>query len=40
MRFYWVRDKDMQQQIKVYWEKGAINLADYFTKYHSIKYHI
>ena len=40
MRFHWLRDKDNQQKIKVYWEKGATNLADYFTKHHPLNYHV
>lgn len=38
--FHWLRDKDIQKKIKVYWEKGAMNLADYFTKHHPLNYHM
>ena len=40
MRFHWLRDKDIQKKIKVYWEKGSTNLADYFTKYHPLTYYV
>lgn len=40
MRFYWLRDKDTQKQIKVHWEKGATNLANHFTKHRPMKYHV
>jgi hypothetical protein len=32
MRFYWIRDRIRQGQFQVSWVKGAINLADFFTK--------
>ena len=32
MRFHWVRDRIRQGQLKVKWQKGATNLADFFTK--------
>ena len=31
MRFYWVRDRVRQGQFIVYWKKGSLNRADYFT---------
>jgi hypothetical protein len=40
MRFYWIRDRVRQGQFYVYWRKGAINLADYFTKHHAPVHHI
>ena len=39
MKYYWLRDKEVQKQIKACWEKGTTNLADYFTKHHPTKYH-
>ena len=39
MRFYWVRDRVRQGQFIVYWKKGSLNRADYFTKHHSAKHH-
>ena len=39
MRFYWVRDRVKQNQFKIFWKKGADNLADYFTKHHPTSHH-
>ena len=39
MRYHWLRDRSLQQQFKIYWDKGINNWADYFTKHHSTKYH-
>ena len=40
MRFYWIQDRVRQQQFFIYWRKGSINLADYFTKHHAPVHHI
>ena len=40
MRYYWLREKETKDQMKFYWEPGAHNNADYFTKHHSIKHHL
>jgi hypothetical protein len=32
MRYHWTRDQIAQGYIKVYWRKGADNIADFFTK--------
>jgi hypothetical protein len=32
MRFHWIRDRIKQGQFTVSWQKGADNLADFFTK--------
>ena len=39
MRYHWLRDRQAQQQFKIYWEKGANNDADYFTKHHPTNHH-
>ena len=39
MRFYWLKCRQSQEQFDIYWEKGATNLADYFTKHHSPAHH-
>ena len=39
MRFYWIRDRTRQGQFVVYWRKGILNKADYFTKHHSDAHH-
>jgi hypothetical protein len=39
MRFYWIRDRVRQGQFVIYWKKGSLNRADYFTKHHSTAHH-
>jgi hypothetical protein len=39
MRFYWVRDRSEQNQFKIYWAPGKVNLADYLTKHHPGHHH-
>ena len=39
MNYYWVRDRIEQGQFKLTWKAGAENLADYFTKAHSLAHH-
>ena len=34
MRFFWLRDRNNQDQFNIYWNKGSENIADYFTKHH------
>jgi hypothetical protein len=34
MRFHWLRDREAQGQLKIYWRPGNTNHADYFTKHH------
>ena len=36
---YWLRDKELCKKIKILWDKGSNNGADYFTKNYSIIYH-
>jgi hypothetical protein len=40
MRFHWLRDKEAQGQLKIYWQPGRTNLADYFTKHHLPAHHV
>jgi hypothetical protein len=40
MRFHWLQDYEAQDQLRIYWQPGKINLADYFTKHHSPAHHI
>ena len=40
MRFYWVQDRVQQGQFCIHWQKGELNLADYFTKHHPSSHHI
>jgi hypothetical protein len=39
MRFHWLRDRVRQQHFFVYWQSGATNLADFFTKRHPASHH-
>jgi hypothetical protein len=39
MRFYWIRDRVRQGQSFVYWKKGSLNKANYFTKHHPASHH-
>ena len=36
MKLHWLRDKTNRNQFRVFWAKGAENLADYYSKYHSV----
>ena len=40
MRFYWLKCREIQEQIHIYWKKGTLNKADYPTKHHPTKHHI
>ena len=33
MRFHWLRDRECQQQFRIYWRPGKSNYADYWTKH-------
>jgi hypothetical protein len=39
MRFYWLQDWVEQDEFRIFWKRGADNLADYFTKHHPAAYH-
>ena len=39
MRYPWLRDKQTQQQFKIFWEPGDNNNGDYFTKHHATVHH-
>ena len=39
MRYHWIRDQQNLKTIKVYWDKGQNNHADYFTKHHAPAHH-
>jgi hypothetical protein len=39
MHFSWIRDRVKHGHFLVHWQKGADNLADYFTKHHSPSHH-
>ncbi len=39
MRFHWLRDRECQEQFRIYWRPGKCNYADYWTKHHPAKHH-
>ena len=39
MHLHFLRDREKQNFFKVFWEKGAANGADYFTKHHPTVHH-
>ena len=39
MRFHWLKDREFQQQFRIYWRPGKSNYADYWTKHHPGKHH-
>ena len=40
MKWHWLRDKDVPDNLRVYWYKVTNNDADYFTKHHlPIRHH-
>jgi hypothetical protein len=39
MRFYWVRNRVEQGHFRIYWAPRVKNIADYFTKHHSLAHH-
>ena len=39
MRFWWLRDREIQKQFRWMWRQGSTNLADYWTKHHPASHH-
>ena len=39
MRFFWLKDREAQEQFRFFWRAGATNLADYWTKHHPGAHH-
>ena len=39
IRFHWLRDRECQEQFRIYWRPGKLNYADYWTKHHQGKHH-
>ena len=39
MKFHWLRDRELQRLIRVFWDRGINNDADYFTKHHPPSHH-
>ncbi len=39
MGFHWLRDRECQQQFRIYWRPGKMNYANYWTKHHPELHH-
>ena len=39
MRFFWVQDRVRQKHFHIFWQKGSLSRADYFTKHHPASHH-
>ena len=39
MRFHWLRDRECQEQFRIYRRPDKLNYADYWTKHHAAKHH-
>ncbi len=39
MRYWWLRDRETQEQFRYYWRPGPTNRGDYFTKHHCAAHH-
>eukprot|EP00804_Cyclotella_cryptica_P008938 CCRYP_012042-RC/>CCRYP_012042-RC protein AED:0.67 eAED:0.46 QI:0/-1/0/1/-1/0/1/0/100 len=39
MQFHWLRDRECQEQFRIYWRPGKLNYADYWTKHHPAAHH-
>jgi hypothetical protein len=39
MPFYWLKDRESQNQFIIFWVPGKLNLGDYFTKNHTPMHH-
>ena len=39
MIFHFLRDRECQQQFRIYWRLGKSNYVDYWTKHHPAKHH-
>ena len=40
MRWNWLRDKSTHDMLRIYWDRGQNNQADYFTKHHPPTHHL
>ena len=39
MRFHWLRDRECQEQFRIYWRPEKLNYADYWMKHHAATHH-
>ena len=40
MRYHWLRDQINLGNFTINWKPGSENLADFFTKAHSVEHHL
>ena len=36
---HWLKDRQAQEQLDIYWAPGKVNTGDFYTKHHPTKYH-
>ena len=34
MRFHWLRERECQEQFRIFWRHGKLNYANYWTKHY------
>ena len=39
-KLWWLRDREAQNQFRIFWRPGKFNLGDYFTKHHPPLHHV
>ena len=39
MRYHWLKQEDVRKIIKIYWDRGVNNNAEYLTKHNSLAHH-
>ena len=39
MRFHWLRKRQQQKHVNIFWKPGILNLGDYHTKHHPASHH-
>ena len=39
MRFYWLKDREAQNQFRIFWRSGKLNRGDYYSKHHPPVHH-
>ena len=39
IQLHWLHNRECQQQLRIYWQPGKLNYADYWTKHHTTAHH-
>ena len=39
IQFHWLRDRECQEQFRIYWRPGKLNYANYWMKHHPATHH-